>query len=156
MEKAHFLIELERLVVAFRKNRTYFTSAAYDESSLRNDFLTPFWRALGWDVENRQGLTQQLREVQVETRIEEAGTKKRADYLFRTDGIDRFVCEAKKPSADLKKHGYQAQRYAFNLRLLVTTLGNFDELQVFIVGGKPEKNAPWATYPIALFCRPNR
>jgi hypothetical protein len=146
MEESTFRTELSRLVEAFRKSRAYFVSTSYDESSLRNDFLTPFWRSLGWDVENREGLTQQLREVQVETRIEEAGTKKRADYLFRTDGIDRFVCEAKKPSVDLSRHGYQAQRYAFNLRLLVTTLSNFDTLKVFIVGGKPDRAAPWAAY----------
>lgn len=146
MDQATFIAEMERLVEAFRKNRAYFLSANYDESSLRNDFLTPFWRALGWDVRNREGLTQQLREVQVETRVDVAGAKKRADYLFRTDGIDRFVCEAKKPSADLKKHSFQTQRYAFNLGLLVATLANFDELQVFIVGGKPDVKVPWAVY----------
>ena len=84
--------------------------------------------------------------MQVETRVDVAGAKKRADYLFRTDGIDRFVCEAKKPSAELKKHAFQAQRYAFNLGLLVATLANFDELQVFIVGGKPDVKDPWVVY----------
>ena len=112
VDQATFIVELERLVEAFRKNGAYFISASYDEPSLRNDFLTPFWRAIGWDVRNREGLTQQLREVQIETRVDVAGAKKRADYLFRTDGIDRFVCEAKKPSAELKKHAFQAQRYS--------------------------------------------
>lgn len=146
MKPENFLQELQRLVEAFGRNKSYFTSAVYDESSLRNDFLTPFWRALGWDVENREGLTQQLREVQVESSVDVLGRKKRADYLFRTSGIRRFVCEAKKPSADLKRHGYQAQRYAFNLGLLVATLGNFELLQVFVVGGKPDKDSPWLPY----------
>jgi hypothetical protein len=47
-----FKAELERLTSAFQKNLSYFKSGAYDESALRNDFLVPFWRALGWDVEN--------------------------------------------------------------------------------------------------------
>ncbi len=151
MELSRFHDELDQLVAAYRRNRQHFISPSYDESSLRNDFLTPFWRALGWDVENKKGFTQLLREVQVESRIDEQGSKKRADYLFRTDGIDRFVCEAKKPSVDLKRYAYQAQRYAFNLRLLLTTLSNFDSLQLFIVGGKPDPLAPWASYKIWRF-----
>ncbi len=148
---SNFCDELEYLVSAYRKNRRHFVSHSYDESSLRNDFLTPFWRALGWDVENKKGLTQLLREVQVESRIDEQGVKKRADYLFRTDGIDRFVCEAKKPSVDLKRYAPRAQRYAFNLRLLLTALSNFDSLHLFIVGGKPEPLAPWASYKVWRF-----
>ena len=151
MELSGFFNELGYLVAAYRKNRQHFITLSFDESSLRNDFLTPFWRALGWDVENKKGLTQLLREVQVESRIDEQGSKKRADYLFRTDGIDRFVCEAKKPSVDLKRYAYQAQRYAFNLRLLLTTLSNFDSLQLFIVGGKPDPLAPWASYKVWRF-----
>src|SRR2546428_7453383 len=107
----------------------YFKSEAYDESALRNDYLIPFWRALGWDVENLKGETQPLREVQIESRVNIAGKKKRADYRFRTDGIDRFVCEAKKPREALSdKDAYQAQRYAFNLKLLIAALTNFETL----------------------------
>jgi hypothetical protein len=44
-------------------------------------------------LENRARKTQQLRDVQLETRVDIAGRKKRADYIFRSDGMDRFVCE---------------------------------------------------------------
>lgn len=139
-----FTVELARLVEIFHKNFPHYKAEGYDESSLRNDFLNPFWRALGWDIENREGLPQPLREVQVETRVHIGGKKKRADYIFRTDGINRFVCEAKKPQDDLgQKSAYQAQRYAFNLQLLVATLSNFERLELFIVGGRPDKDAPW-------------
>ena len=40
---------------------------------------------------------------------------------------------------------------AFNLRLLLTTLSNFDFLQLFIVGGKPEPPSRWASYKIWRF-----
>ena len=140
----NFKTELERLTSAFHKNLSHFKSEAYDESALRNDYLVPFLRALGWDVENLKGETQPLREVQIESRVDIAGKKKRADYLFRTDGIDRFVCEAKKPREDLsEKDAYQAQRYAFNLKLLIAALTNFETLKLFVVGGKPDQAAPW-------------
>jgi type I restriction-modification system DNA methylase subunit len=139
-----FKKELTDLVNSFHKNIAHLKLATYDESSLRNDFITPFWHSLGWDVYNKQGLTQTLRDVQIESRVDVAGKKKRADYLFRTGGNERFVCEAKKPHEDLKKWAFQAQRYAFNLRLRIATLGNFDSLQIFVVGGKPDKAAPWA------------
>jgi hypothetical protein len=42
-----FRAELERLTAFFLKNLTHFKSEAYDEMSLRNDYLIPFWRALG-------------------------------------------------------------------------------------------------------------
>lgn len=139
-----FLAALDRLTTTFRKNLSHLKSEAYDESALRNDYLLLFWRSLGWDVENLKGATQPLREVQIESRVNIAGKKKRADYLFRTDGIDRFVCEAKKPREGLSdRDAYQAQRYAFNLKLLIAALTNFETLQLFVVGGKPDKHAPW-------------
>jgi type I restriction-modification system DNA methylase subunit len=141
---ADFEAELRRLTTTFGKNFSHLKSGAYDEQALRNDYLNPLWRALGWDVENVQGATQPLREVQIESRVDIAGRKKRADYLFRTDGIDRFVCEAKKPKEDLShKDAYQAQRYAFNLKLLIAALTNFETLRLFVVGGKPDQNEPW-------------
>jgi hypothetical protein len=139
-----FKSELARLTSSFRKNISHLKSEAYNESALRNDYLSPLWRALGWDVENQQGATQPLREVQTESRVDIAGKKKRADYLFRTDGIDRFVCEAKKPKEDLSLgDAYQPQRYAFNLKLLIAALTNFETVRLFVVGGKPDQDAPW-------------
>src|SRR6267143_2485971 len=148
MSSAHtsetFKAEIARLTASFRKNLAHLKSEAYDESALRNDYLIPLWRALGWDVENVQGATQPLREVQVESRVDIAGRKKRADYLFRTDGIDRFVCEAKKPKEELSNgDAYQAPRYSSNLKLLIATLTNFESVKLFVVGGKPDQAAPW-------------
>jgi type I restriction-modification system DNA methylase subunit len=139
-----FREELNRLTDSFHKSLAPHKREGYDESALRNDFLTPFWRGLGWDVENKQGLPQSLREVQIESRVHIEGRKKRADYLFRTGGLERFVCEAKKPGDELsKKAAYQAQRYAFNLKLWIATLSNFESLQIFVIGGKPDQKAPW-------------
>jgi hypothetical protein len=139
----NFKSELVRLVSMFREASPRFQAERFDEASLRVDYLTPLFRALGWDIENIAQLPQSLREVQVETRFYE-DKRKRADYVFRTDGIDRFVCEAKGPIESLKQRGaYQAQRYAYNLGIRVAILTNFEYLQVFILGGKPDSQSPW-------------
>src|SRR2546426_11506825 len=74
-----FKDEVSRLTGLFQKKIGIYETEGYDEASLRNDFLTPFWRALAWDTENREGLPQLLREVEIETRVDIAGRKKRAD-----------------------------------------------------------------------------
>src|ERR1039458_2287364 len=110
--------ELNRLVSIFERGLAEFKSFGYVEAQLRDDFLNPFFRALGWDLENSAGLIQPKREVEIESRTEIGGRQKRADYLFRTDGHDRFVCEAKKPAEELhSRYAFQTKRYAWNKNL---------------------------------------
>ena len=135
---------LKDLVASFKRRSAHGSTEAYDEQSLRNDFLNPFWRSLGWDLENKPSLPQSLRDVQIESRVDVAGKAKRADYIFRTDGISRFVCEAKAAGVDLlPRYAFQAQRYAFNLRVLTAVLTNFKTIQIFLVGAKPQLQAPF-------------
>jgi len=96
-----FEAELGRLVEIFSRNLADYKSNRYDEASVRQEFMNPFFRALGWDVENKAGHIPQHREVEIESRTDIGGRQKRADYLFRTDRTDRFVCEAKKPAEEL-------------------------------------------------------
>src|SRR5690242_8633694 len=77
-----FKSEIDRLSRKFVHARPDFKSEGFNESALRIDYLNPLWRALGWDVENRENRPQQLREVEVETRVDVFGRKKRADYIF--------------------------------------------------------------------------
>ncbi|MEQ1850877.1 MAG: N-6 DNA methylase [Chthoniobacteraceae bacterium] len=142
---ASFEKELNRLVATFEKNFAHYKKAGYDEASLRQEFLNPLFSALGWDVENKAGHIPQKREVEVESRTQIGGRAKRADYLFRTDGRDRFVCEAKKPSVDLDaKEAFQAKRYAWNKDLPLAVLTDFEEMIIYVVGGKPHADEPGA------------
>lgn len=50
---ASFQTELGKLVEIFSRNLAHYKTAVYDEASLRNEFLNPLFRALGWDVENK-------------------------------------------------------------------------------------------------------
>ena len=146
-----FSAELSRLTGIFEKNLSHYKKAGYDEASLRQEFLNPLFSALGWDVENKAGHIPQKREVEVESRTQIGGRAKRADYLFRTDGRDRFVCEAKKPADDLgDRPAFQAKRYAWNKGLPLAVLTDFEEMKIYVVGGKPHADEPhvgeWKTW----------
>ena len=54
----HFESELNRLVESFDNRFVELKKSSYAEAQLRDDFLNPFFRALGWDMENRAGLIQ--------------------------------------------------------------------------------------------------
>ncbi len=134
---------LRDLVARFSAGAVGFLSRQYDEASLRQDFLNPFFRALGWDLENTARLILKHREVEIESRTLIAGRKKRADYLFRTDGTDRFVCEAKKPSEALgSAHAFQAKRYGWNKEVPLALLTDFEELCLYIVAARPYLGDP--------------
>jgi hypothetical protein len=135
--------ELNRLVESFGKRLNELKQPGYAEAQLRDDFLNPFFRALGWDMENRAGLIQKEREVEIESATQIGGGRKRADYLFRTDKRDRYVCEAKKPAEELHaRYAFQAKRYAWNKGVPVALLTDFEELKIYIVGGKPHIDEP--------------
>ena len=106
-----FQQELAALVARFDRELPQFKSPDYNEATLRADFLDPFFRALGWDVGNTQGLIHTEREVDIEVRTATSGRQTRADYVFRIARVERFTCEAKKPAEVLNdRHIYQAKR----------------------------------------------
>ena len=135
--------ELNRLVESFGQRLQELKKPGYAEAQLRDDFLNPFFRALGWDMENRAGLIQREREVEIESATQIGGGRKRADYLFRVDKRDRFVCEAKKPAEELHaRYAFQAKRYAWNKGVWVAILTDFEEFKIYLVGGKPHLDEP--------------
>ena len=44
--------EILNLVERFNRNREEYKSGKYNETQLRQEFLNPFFKALGWDVTN--------------------------------------------------------------------------------------------------------
>ena len=138
--------ELTRLVAKFERGFPEFKAPRYQEMQLRDDFLTPFFAALGWDTQNNAGLIQAHREVEIESRVDTG----RADYLFRIHRRPRFVCEAKKPAEALHGHAQQAKSYAWTVGVPLAVLSDFEELYLYIVGSEPKKDEPlvglWKTY----------
>ena len=68
--------ELNRLVTKFERAFDQVIRPDYPEARLRQDFLDPFFRALGWDMENDAGLILSQREVEIESRTDMAGKAK--------------------------------------------------------------------------------
>jgi hypothetical protein len=60
---ASFKETLEKLARRLESDRSFYLSKEYSEAQARVDFITPFFKALGWDVENEAGLPHHQREV---------------------------------------------------------------------------------------------
>jgi len=52
-----------KLVETFRYNLREYKNPRYNETSIRVEFVNPFWEALGWDVNNRTGYALAYRDV---------------------------------------------------------------------------------------------
>jgi len=120
---------IHELVTKYQEGRSEYEKDSYNETSTREDFISPMLRALGWDVENREQRRQSLRTVKQEWR---RGTGY-PDYILCIDGVDKVVIEVKKPSVNVNSpaHSLQARRYAWNSQIPVAILTNFKDVVVF-------------------------
>jgi len=113
----------------------------YNEAQLRQDFTDPFFHALGWDVNNNKGHSEAYREVMHGEPIRIRGTTFFFDYTFRIGGVRKFIVETKKPSVRIKDDGdsaLQLRRYAWNAKLPLSILTNFEEFAIYDCTIKPE------------------
>ncbi|MEW5781973.1 MAG: Eco57I restriction-modification methylase domain-containing protein [Pseudomonadota bacterium] len=132
--------EIIQLIERFEANLDSYRSGAYNETQLRRDFLDPFFKALGWDVDNTQGYAEAFREVVHEDAIRIGGSTKAPDYSFRIGGRRIFFLEAKKPSVVIKDDpgpAYQLRRYAWSANLPLSILSDFEEFAVYDTRIKP-------------------
>lgn len=134
--------EIIKLVERFEQNREQYTSGNYKEEQLRLEFLNPFFSALGWDIENRQGYAEPYKEVIHEDAIKIGSATKAPDYAFRIGGTRKFFVEAKNPSVNLKEDfspSYQLRRYAWSAKLPLSILTDFQEFAIYDCRSKPLK-----------------
>lgn len=132
--------EIALLVKQFRTNRASYLAAAYKEAHARQEFIDPFFMALGWDVHNDRHYAPDYREVIFEDTLEIAGQKKAPDYAFRVGKERKFFAEAKKPGVDLKVDpgpAYQLRRYAWTAKLPLSILTDFEELAIYDCRQRP-------------------
>jgi predicted type IV restriction endonuclease len=78
--------EVAELVERFDRNQDAYRSNAYNETRLRREFVDPFFRALGWDVDNESGTAEAYKDVIHEDCIKIGGATKAPDYCFRVGG----------------------------------------------------------------------
>lgn len=134
--------EIEDLVSRFEQNIESYKSAHYNETQVRQEFVDPFFEALGWDVNNRQGFAEAYKDVVLEESIRVGASTRAPDYSFRIGGQRKFFLETKKPSVDIKEDiapAFQLRRYAWTAKLPLSILTDFEEFSVYDCRIKPDK-----------------
>ncbi len=141
-DKEIFGEKLQSLISKFEKDKSHYLSKGYPEAQVRIDFINPFFKALGWDIENKAQKPPHERDVIVELSPE---TTKRPDYNFRINGVTKFFVEAKAPSIALDdvNHILQAKSYAWSTKeVYFVILADFEEFKLFDASLKPNPKFP--------------
>lgn len=134
-EKAKSIIE--SLVERYAEHQQDYHRPDYNEQKTRQDFINPFFKALGWDIDNEKGDSEAYREVIYEDKVKVKGKAKAPDYGFRLSGSGNkrlFYLEAKKPSIKIRVHSdsaYQLRRYGSSAQVPVSVLTNFEDFIIY-------------------------
>lgn len=147
---------ITKLVERFDLHRISITSqrSEYNETKLRQDYLDHLFVKLGWDVYNNKGWTELAREVSLEQPIKIQGKTDFIDYSFKIGNSIRFIAEAKAPKVKLSDNNaaaYQVRRYAWNAKLPLSILTNFDEFYILDCTTKPNESDPIRNFAVDIF-----
>jgi len=83
-----FREKLQSLIAKFEKDKAHYVSKGYPEAQVRLDFLNPFFKALGWDIENKAQKPPHERDVIVELSPETTG---RPIIISGLTGLQNFL-----------------------------------------------------------------
>lgn len=94
----------------------------FNEEQTKKTFIEPLFSYLGWDISDHE-----------EVFAEEAISTKRTDYIFKINGIAKFVLEAKPLKANLNREDYALQtvNYAWLKACGWGVLTDFEGIKVF-------------------------
>lgn len=135
--------QITKLINNFDEHYENFHILTYDETRTRGTFINEFFEALGWDINNRQGVDESYRDVIPEFKMKVEGRTKAPDYCFTISGQRKFLVEAKKPSVPIKTDQasvFQLRRYGYHNKLPISIITNFEELAIFDCTKKPFSN----------------
>ena len=130
------LEKLNILVERFKKEEAKFisTTSSYQETEARVEFIDQFFRLLGWDMDNSNGLLSYMRDVIREESQPTETSSKKPDYTFRISSVRKFFAEAKRPSIDIrtdKGSAFQVRSYGYTAGLAISVLTNFRTLRIY-------------------------
>jgi predicted type IV restriction endonuclease len=134
-----------KLVQRFEEQHASYKTAGYNETQTRRDFIDPFFKALGWDLDNEFDYAEAYRDVIHEDIVLVGNAKKAPDYSFRVGGTRKFFVEAKKPWISIRrdpKSAFQIRRYGWSAKLAISILTNFEDFLVYDCTHKPGENDP--------------
>lgn len=135
--------KVKELVERFERHIHEYKSTKYNEAQLREEFINPFFKALGWDIYNEQGFAPAYRDVIHEDSIKVGGGTKAPDYCFTLSGKKMFFVEVKKPTVHIKTDvhpAFQLRRYAWSAKLPLSILTDFEEFAVYESRKRPKKD----------------
>ncbi len=139
--KEEALQNIKKLVERFDEQYASYKKAEYNETLVRRDFIDPFFKVLGWDVDNSAGKAEAYREVIHEDRVKIGKATKAPDYSFSLAGGKRlFFVEAKKPSVVIKDEihpAYQVRRYGWSAKMAISIITDFEEFTIYDCTKKP-------------------
>ena len=142
------------LVDRFDLHKGSYKGSSYNETQARREFIDPFFKALGWDIDNEHGYAEAYKDVVHEDALRMGGNTAAPDYAFRIGGTRKFFLEAKKPSINIKDDispAYQIRRYAWSAKLPLSVLTNFEGLAVYDCRVKPEKGDKASVARVAYY-----
>jgi len=142
--------EVIELIEQFERNIESYKGQGYSEAQVRQQFINPFFEALGWDMQNKAGIAPAYSDVIHEDAIKVGAP----DYCFRIGGTRKFFLEAKKPSVDISSGispAYQLRRYAWSTKLPLSILTDFEDFAVYDCQIRPNINDKPSTARI-FFC----
>lgn len=159
-ERERAYARIKNLALRFEEQKSFYMQAAYNETQTRRDFIDPFFKALGWDMDNENGYAESYREVIHEDRLNmEGGRSKAPDYAFRLVGGKKlFFVEAKKPSVLIKEQvqpAYQVRRYGWSAKLPLSIITDFQEFAVYDCSKKPSLTDKASTARIKYLTYPD-
>jgi len=139
---------IEQKIEDFSKNEKSLLDTKFGETETRNRFIDPFFRALGWELEQTH-LPRKLWDVHREYSQKDNSSTKKPDYAFRLQGKLKFFVEAKAPWVRIidnpdKDTMFQAKRYAYstNGQAPIVIITDFQEFRVFNALQKPLYDNP--------------
>ncbi|MBK9161635.1 MAG: Eco57I restriction-modification methylase domain-containing protein [Nitrosomonadales bacterium] len=135
--------EVLKLIENFEHNLDAYRGGKYNETQVRRDFIDPFFKALGWDMDNSAGYAETYRDVIHEDAIKIGNSVKAPDYSFRIGGQRKFFLEAKKPSVNVREDiepAFQLRRYAWSAKLPLSIVTDFEEFAIYDCRQKPVKS----------------
>jgi hypothetical protein len=77
---------IAQLVGRFAEHIDDYKRGGYNEHETRIDYINPFFKALGWDMDNEQGHAEAYRDVIHEDKIKVGSRTKAPDYGFTLFG----------------------------------------------------------------------
>lgn len=141
MTKEQAYEKVKELIERFSEHVEEYKRNGYNEHQTRVDYINPFFQALGWDMDNRQGHAEAYREVLHEDKIKVGSATKAPDYGFTLYGQRKFFVDAKKPSVNVKSDlapAYQVRRYGWSAKVPISIVTDFEEFSIYDCTKKPK------------------